>query len=394
MEKTSEMIEKLSPYGIELKVIKDVFKRLRGTPITAGQMKEIESPDGDVIIFAGGRTIIRAFEKDIPNANIISCPSVIVQSRGIIDVQFCDSSFTFKNEMWAYTNTNVVCVKYLYYFFKQNIEILRKKGSEHGSMPQISLGATEDFKIPFPPISIQQEIVRILDSFTQLQSNLETELVVRQKQYEFYRDFLFSEDVDTLQNRIDCEVKTIGELGTLTRGKRFVRTDIVEQGVPCIHYGDMYTYYGLKAEKANTHITREKAKSMRFAKKGDIVVVGAGENDWDIGVGLVWLGEEDAAIHDACYILEHKQDPMYISHFLRSTVYHLQLRKYVSSGKISSFSAKDLAKIYIPIPSLQRQHEIVSILDTFESLITNLKKEIEARKKQYEYYREQLLTFE
>ena len=250
-----------------------------------------------------------------------------------------------------------------------------------------------NFEIPLPPISVQQEIVRILDSFTQLQSNLEAELAARYKQYEYYRDSLFSEDLESLLGRSDCDVKTIGDLGSLTRGKRFVRTDIVENGIPCIHYGDMYTCYGLKAEIANTHITPEKAKSMRFAQKGDVVIVGAGENDWDIGVGLVWQGEEPAAIHDACYILEHNQDPMYISHYLRSTVYHLQLRKYVSSGKISSFAAKDLAKIYIPIPSLDRQKEIVSILDTFEALIANIKNEIEARKKQYEYYREKLLTF-
>lgn len=394
MEKISDLVERLCPEGVSRKMIKDVFTRLKGTPITAGQMKEIEDSDGDVVIFAGGKTIITAFEKDIPNANIISCPSVIVQSRGIIDVQYCESPFTFKNEMWAYTYENVVCVKYLYYFLKQNIEILRKKGSEHGSMPQISLGATEVLEIPFPPLSIQQEIVRILDSFTSLITNLETELASRQKQYEYYRDQLFGEDVDVLINRTDCEIKTISELGTLTRGKRFVRTDIVEEGVPCVHYGDMYTFYGLKTEKAKTHITADKAKSMRFAKKGDVVIVGAGENDWDIGVGLVWQGEEPAAIHDACYILEHSQDPMYISHYLRSTVYHLQLRKYVSSGKISSFAAKDLAKIFIPVPSIQRQREIVSTLDTFESLITNIKQELEARKKQYEYYREQLLTFE
>lgn len=248
--------------------------------------------------------------------------------------------------------------------------------------------------IPLPPLPIQQEIVRILDSFTSMITNLETELASRQKQYEYYRDKLFGEDLDALNNCIDCEVKTISELGTLTRGKRFVRTDIVDEGVPCIHYGDMYTFYGLYAKTAKTHITKEKAKSMRFAKKGDVVIVGAGENDWDIGVGLVWQGDEDAAIHDACYILEHEQNAMYISHYLRSTVYHLQLRMYVSSGKISSFSSKDLGRILIPIPSKERQQEIVSTLDTFESLISNIKQELDARRKQYEYYREKLLTFE
>lgn len=290
---------------------------------------------------------------------------------------------------------NIVNPEYLFMLIRSSYVMQRIEGlKEEGARFRFDFKRWDNIEIKLPSLTEQKKIIDILDSFTAMITNLETELASRQKQYEHYRNQLFGEDLETLIERTDCEVKTIGDLGTLIRGKRFVRTDIVEHGVPCVHYGDMYTYYGLKAEIANTHITAEKAKSMRFAQKGDVVIVGAGENDWDIGIGLVWQGEEPAAIHDACYILEHKQEPMYVSHFLRSTVYHLQLRKYVSSGKISSFSAKDLAKILIPVPSLQRQKEIVEILDTFEALITNIKQELEARKKQYEYYREKLLTFE
>lgn len=387
MEKISEMIKRMCPEGIKRASLCDLLDYEQPGKYI---VKSTEYTSKGIPVLTAGQSFLLGYtDETIGVYNASKNKPTIIFDDFTTSFHWVDFDFKIKSSAMKMLRekTDSALLRFVYYSM---CEILYTP-VEHSRQ---WISTYSNFEIPLPPLPIQQEIVRILDSYTQLQSNLEAELLVRQRQYEFYRDFLFSEDVDTLQNRIDCEVKTIGELGTLTRGKRFVRTDIVEQGVPCIHYGDMYTYYGLKAEKANTHITREKAKSMRFAKKGDIVVVGAGENDWDIGVGLVWLGEEDAAIHDACYILEHKQEPMYISHFLRSTVYHLQLRKYVSSGKISSFSAKDLAKIYIPIPSLQRQQEIVSILDTFESLISNLKQEIEARKKQYEYYREHLLTFE
>lgn len=386
MNRIEEMIKEMCPEGVERLNLENCTTIIRGKRVT----KKDLIPDGKYPVVSGGTSPMGFINEYNREENTITISQY--GTAGYVDFQ--NQKFWANDVCYSIYPNEMITNRYLWYALKNKQEYLYSIRNTDAVPYSLTLEVLKSIEIPLPPLPIQQEIVKILDSFTSLQQTLEDELKLRQKQYEFYRDFLFSEDVDTLQNRIDCEVKTIGELGTLTRGKRFVRTDIVEQGVPCIHYGDMYTYYGLKAEKANTHITREKAKSMRFAKKGDVVVVGAGENDWDIGVGLVWLGEEDAAIHDACYILEHKQNPMYISHFLRSTVYHLQLRKYVSSGKISSFSAKDIAKIYIPIPSLQRQQEIVSILDTFESLITNLKKEIEARKKQYEYYREQLLTFE
>ena len=151
-------------------------------------MKEIENPNGNIRVFAGGKTIIDAMEEDIPNANITRVPAVLVQSRGVIDVIFYDKPFTFKNEMWAYTCPEITSVKFLYYVFKNNIQKFRDAASGMGSLPQISLPVTEDFIIPVPPLPVQKEIVRILDSFTELTA----ELTARQKQYEFYRDFLLT----------------------------------------------------------------------------------------------------------------------------------------------------------------------------------------------------------
>ena len=174
--------------------VKDVFTRIKGTPITASTMKKIEDKNGDVTIYAGGKTIVKAKENDIPNANITRVPSVLVQSRGIIDVIYIDKPFTFKNEMWAYTCSNEVTLKYLYYVLKSNIKKLRDAASGMGSMPQIALPVTEDLVVNLPTIEEQKHVVSVLDKFDSLCNNLGSgipaEIEYRSKQYEYYRDKL------------------------------------------------------------------------------------------------------------------------------------------------------------------------------------------------------------
>ncbi len=190
MTKLEQLIKDLCPNGVEYVKIKNAFQRLKGTPITAGKMKEIENANGEVRVFAGGKTVINAYEKDIPNANITRVPAVLVQSRGVIDFIYYEKPFTFKNEMWAYTADNKITVKYLYYVLQNSTQYFRDSASGMGSLPQISLHVTEDFKIPLPPLEVQAEIVRILDNFTELTAELTAELTLRKKQYEYYRDLL------------------------------------------------------------------------------------------------------------------------------------------------------------------------------------------------------------
>ena len=246
-----------------------------------------------------------------------------------------------------------------------------------------------DTVIPVPPLEVQREIVRILDNFTELTAELTAELAARKQQYQYYLNCFFETQTDNLV--------PLESIGTLTRGKRFVHADATDTGVPCIHYGELYTYYGVHASAVKSHIREDLRLKMRYAHKGDVIIVGAGENNIDIGVGVAWEGNEDVAVHDACYTLKHSQNSKYISYYLRSDMYHSQIKKYVSEGKICSISAAGLGKAMIPIPSLSEQQRIVSILERFDVLCnditTGLPAEIEARQKQYEYYRDKLLTF-
>ena len=194
------------------------------------------------------------------------------------------------------------------------------------------------------------------------------------------------------------EYKKIGEIGTLTRGKRFVHADAVEDdGVLCIHYGELYTYYGVTTYDVKSQVKKELASKLRYASKNDVVIVGAGENVEDIGIAVAYLGENEVAIHDACYIWKHQENPKLLSYCLRTKNYHDQLKKYVSSGKICSVSAAGISKVNLPVPPLAVQRRIVDILDRFDALCNDLTSglpaEIALRRKQYEYYRDKLLNF-
>lgn len=191
----------------------------------------------------------------------------------------------------------------------------------------------------------------------------------------------------------------MSELGIFQRGKRFVKDDMISEGVPCIHYGEMYTYYGTWAKESKSFLSEElvERKNLRIAENGDVVIVAAGETIEDIGLGTAWLGDEGVVIHDACFSYRSTLNPKFVAYFTRTKQFHDQIKKHISSGKISAINARGLEKVLIPVPSPEEQERIVTILDKFDILTSSisegLPKEIELRKKQYEYYRDLLLTF-
>ena len=279
--------------------------------------------------------------------------------------------------------------KYVYYAMK----CIKYEAVDH---TRHWISKYSQFEIPVPPLEVQEEIVRILDHFTNLAAELQAELQARKEQYEYYRNKLLMFDKIGGGTQSVTWMK-MSEIGTFIRGKRFVRTDIVSDGVPCIHYGDMYTYYGLYATQSKGRLRSELASKMRYAQKNDVVIVAAGENKEDIGVGLAWLGDEPAAVHDACFIFRSDLYPQYVSHYLRSNYYHKQIVKYVSEGKICSISAKGLGNAIIPIPAHEEQVRIATLLNNFDALVGDLTKGIPAEmvavQEQYEYYRNKLLSF-
>ena len=282
------------------------------------------------------------------------------------------------------------------YLFRSHF--LRKEISKTASGVtrfNVSKKRFKKLKIPVPSVKIQNEIVRILDTFTELTKGLTTELTARKKQYSYCREQLLTFDESEVKH-LPMDDESIGEF---IRGKRFVKTDMISGGVPCIHYGEMYTHYDTWADKTKSFVSKDlvEKKNLRLAEKGDVVIVAAGETIEDIGTGTAWLGEEGVVIHDACFYYKSNLNPKYVAYFTRTRQFHDQIKKHIRTGKISAINSKGLGKAIIPIPSNEEQERIVNILDSFDMLTASLSealpKEIELRKKQYEYYREKLLTF-
>ena len=188
--------------------------------------------------------------------------------------------------------------------------------------------------------------------------------------------------------------QTLGEIGEFIRGNGIQKRDFQDSGFGCIHYGQIYTYYGLFADHTKSFIDPNLAEKRKKAYKGDLVIATTSENEEDVCKACAWLGEEPIAISGDAYIFRHHQNPKYISYCFQSEPFQSQKKKYITGTKVLRVNGDAMAKIHVPVPPLPVQEEIVRILDSFSSLEAELEAELEARRKQYAYYRNELLTFE
>ncbi|HAW0021765.1 TPA: restriction endonuclease subunit S [Escherichia coli] len=205
--------------------------------------------------------------------------------------------------------------------------------------------------------------------------------------------------LNKLLDGVDVEWLSLGELGDFIRGNGLQKKDFVESGFPAIHYGQIYTRYGLSADKTFTYVLPELANKLRKAQKNDLLLATTSENDEDVVKPLAWLGD-NVAISGDMMLFRHEQNVKYLAYFFQSEIFQTQKMKYITGAKVRRVSSGDLSKIKIPIPcsnnpekSLAIQSEIVRILDKFSALTAALTAELSMRKKQYNYYRDQLLSF-
>ncbi len=330
--------------------------------------------------------------KMIPeNCVIVAMYGATVGKVGINKIPLCTNQACANIQL----NEGIVHYRFVYHFLLSQYEYIKSLGA--GSQTNINAQIVKNLQIPIPPLSVQKEIVRILDTFTQLTAELTAELTARKKQYHYYREQLLSVDDKGLMNGVKAEWKTLGEVGEFVRGGGLQKKDFTEIGVGCIHYGQIYTHYGTSANTTKSFVSEEFAKKARKAKYGNLIIATTSENDEDVCKAVVWLGNEEIAISsDACFY-SHSMNPKYVAYFFQTEQFQKQKGPYITGTKVRRVNADNLAKIKIPIPPLSEQERIVAILDKFDTLTTSisegLPKEIELRQKQYEYYRSKLLSF-
>ncbi|HAO9528334.1 restriction endonuclease subunit S [Escherichia coli] len=332
---------------------------------------------------------------------------LIAGNANVGEVKHYIGKFEAYQRTYVLTNFDEnVSVRFLYFVLSHSLKKYLEERTNSAAMTYIVLSTLENFPIPIPcpgnpqkSLAIQSEIVRILDKFTALTAELTAELNMRKKQYNYYRDQLLS------FKEGEVEWKTLGEIGEFIRGKRFTKADYVEDGgISVIHYGEIYTRYGVYTTHSLSQVRADMAASLRYAKHGDVVITDVGETVEDVGKAVAWLGDDDIAIHDHCYAFRHSLNPKFISYYMQTDSFISEKAKYVARTKVNTLLINGFSKIMIPVPypkdhekSLKEQARIVEILDKFDTLTNSitegLPREIELRQKQYEYYRDLLFSF-
>lgn len=368
----------LQGQAVEWRALGEVLVRTKGTKITAGKMKELHKSNAPIKIFAGGKTFALVDFDDIPQKDINHKPSIIVKSRGIIEFEYYDKPFSHKNEMWAYHSQNPnINIKFIYYFLKQNEPYFQKIGSKM-QMPQIATPDTDKFKIPIPPLSVQSQIVQILDTFTELNDQLTTELGMRQKQYQYYRDLLLSEHELA---KVGFEWKSLGEVANYEQPTKYL--------VKSKDYDDDFKTPVLTAGKTFILGYTNETNGIYQASKNPVIIFD------DFTTANKWVDFDFKAKSSAMKMISSVDENQFL---LKYIYYWLNtLPSGLVDGDHKRQWISNFANKKIPIPPLSVQSQIVAILDTFDTLTQSisegLPKEIQLRQKQYEYYRERLLNF-
>ena len=387
MSKLDDLIKELCPNGVEYKKTNSFCEIKTGKGITSKDSSE----NGEYPIISGGKTPMGYYDKYNREGNTVTISRVGANAGFVL---FLEEKFYLNDKCFSVIPfeeyKNIIIPKYLYYFFK-NIENQIVALQSEGGVPTINTQKVGNLEIPVPPLPVQEEIVRILDTFISLTAELTAELTARRKQYEYYRDSLLTFD-DSV------EWKTLGDYCKFIRGPfggSLKKECFVSEGYAV--YEQQHAIYG----KLNFryHIDEKKFNELkRFeVAKNDLIVSCSGT------IGRVMIIPEDApkgVINQALLKLTPNENilPKYLKYFFESTITK-ELNESARGGAIQNVpSVGELKSIKLQVPSVKEQERIVKILDRFDNLCNDISSglpaEIEARQKQYEYYRDKLLTFE
>ena len=375
MNKIEKMISEFCPDGVKKEKLKNLAEIGTGN-----SNRQDATEDGQYTFFVRSKDTLKSSSYEYDEEAII-----IPGEGGIGEVfHYINDKYALHQRAYRiHVVSDLLDTKFLYHYMKSAFKKFITKKAVSATVTSIRKPMIEDFEVPLPPLSIQSEIVHILDSFTLLTAELTAELTARQKQYAFYRDYLLDfsdEDVTKKIPDIDCsnvEYKRLGDIAIIERGKRLVRNDLSQEiGYPVYQNAlKPLGYYTDKNRNANS-----------------VFIIGAG------AAGEIGYSYVDYWAADDCFtfVCDDKLIQRYLYFLLMSK--QAYLKNNVRKSSIPRLPRIALENMEIPVPPLSVQENIVKILDRFDKLNNDMSEglpaEIEARKKQYEYYRDTLLSFD
>ena len=382
MSKLEELIEQYCPDGVEYVRLGDVLSVNRGKRLTKTQL----SDDGKYFVYHGS--------KDTPlgkysQFNVKGKTTIVVNTGGIGGVKFCDENFWCSDGSFWIGHSSLLKDKYVYYYLSPKESYFASQ-KRVGGVPTIDRSTVENVEIPVPPLPVQEEIVRILDAFTELQAELQAELQKRKQQYNYYLDNLLNfKNINRGGYQAEVRWMKLKDIGKVCMCKRILKSQTSSYGdVPFFKIG---TFGGNADAYISQALFNEYKAKYSYPQKGDVLISAAGT----IGRTIVFDGTPSYFQDSNIVWLKHDES-IVLNSYLR---YCYALNPWVVStgGTIARLYNDNILEATIPVPSLANQQRIVSILDRFDTLTTDLTQglpaEIEKRRQQYEYYRDKLLTF-
>ena len=377
MGKIDDLIKELCPDGVKYVKLGEVSDIKRGIRV----IKKDLSVSGLYPVFQNSLIPLGYYDKTNCSANT----TFIIMAGAAGEIGYTDKPVWAADDCFYIDSKENLHNKYIYYFLLKRQHYLKSKVRK-ASIPRLSREFVEKLQIPLPPLSIQQQIVEILDNFTDSISNLQEELELREKQMEYYREKLFDFNED------EYEWKYIPEVASYSTGLTYKPTNISDSGILVLRSSNIKD--NTLSYDDNVFVQMGIPNRSKIHKNDILICVRNGSKKLVGKCAYISELKYECAFGAFMNILRaHSIDSkfLYYSWLLNSTINQY---KGDDAAPICQITNKDFNRIKIPVPSLTRQQEIVDILDTFESMITNIKEEIELRQKQYEYYREKLLTFE
>ncbi|HEM3685703.1 TPA: restriction endonuclease subunit S [Streptococcus suis] len=371
MNHIEKMLQDYCPNGVEWKELGEVCEIQRGVRITKKQLL----PSGYPVV-SGGTGYMGYTDNYNREAETITIAQYGV--AGYVNIQ--KEKFWANDVCFSVYPKDILVNKYLYYVLANKQEYLYSISNRTAVPYSISKDKILKIKIPIPPLEIQEEIVKILDKFTEyvteLTAELTAELTLRQKQYNYFRDYLLNFDSDSsggANNKVyQVEWKTLGDIAKLKNGKDWKSLSVGD--VP------VYGSGGAMGEFVSEYAYNK--PTVLIPRKGSISNLFYLEKPfWN--VDTIYYTEID----------DSQVVPRYLYYYLTT----IDLESMATNPTRPSLTQAILDKIPIPVPSLPIQQRIVQVLDNFDAVCNDLNiglpKEIELRQKQYEYFREKLLTF-
>lgn len=401
MSRIDDLIRDLCPDGVEFRTLEEIFETRNGyTPSKSDpeawagndvpwfRMDDIRSR-GRILRDSTQRISASAVKgnKTFPADSILVATSATIGEHALVRVPHL-SNQRFTNLAIKDNFKDSFDVKFLFYYcFK--LDEWCTKNTTTSSFSSVDMKGFKKFKFPIPPLEVQQEVAKTLDQFTQLEAELEAELEARQHQYTYYRDILVAPHNSS-------QLVKLGAVSRIARGAspRPIRQFITDStGVPWIKIGDVPPG-GKHITSTVQHISEDGATRSRRIKPGDFVLSNS------MSFGRPFISKIDGCIHDGWLVIsdyEETFDQDFLYHVLRSSPIQKDFTQRAGSGTVRNLNSTIVGETLVPAPPIDQQRDIVDLLDKFDLLVNDLTSglpaEIEARRKQYEYYRDRLLTF-